>query len=347
MRPTRECAIRRRRPAAFTLVELLVVITIIGILVAILIPAVQMAREAGRCAQCQSNLKQIGIAVHQIESVYGFFPQAGGYFPMVGNSHPATNNFSPPSDASTYVPPYAPPANISSIHYFLLPYLDQQTLHMATGPGVGMTEQVLNPGTSSGTAIALAQTVPAVYRCPSETSAGHTGWVYWGGNAAFIWAMTNYVANVQALGHWFSSQPFYNTKVRAVDIRDGMSNTVFFAERYGVCPPPAAYPNGATPWWDMQCPYNPVDDPIFAPNGPNGNPIITQVAACNNGNPFPPIQDAPAPASCNPYATQSAHPGVMNILLADSSVRGVSPSINPQTWTYVIMPADGQALGQW
>jgi prepilin-type N-terminal cleavage/methylation domain-containing protein len=96
---------------AFTLVELLVVITIIGILAGLLLPAVQQAREAARRGACQSNLRQVGLATHNFHSTFGFFPR---------------NNCG--ADSGTYIPNYEP-----SVFTKLLPYLD---LKQANAGGV-------------------------------------------------------------------------------------------------------------------------------------------------------------------------------------------------------------------
>src|SRR5690606_27410623 len=116
-------------------------------------------------------------------------------------------------------------------------------------------------------------------------------------------------------------------------LRDGTSNTVVFAERYRICPTPAAGSAGRTAW--LGTIPTPQWDPLFATNDSSGQPVIS------------PPQNAPSQTACNPLTTQGAHPGSMNVLLGDSSVRGVSSSISTEVWRSVLMPNDSLPLGAW
>ena len=107
----------RTRPGhdrGFTLIELLVVIAIIGVLIALLLPAVQAAREAARRAQCVNNLKQIGLATHNFESTYTFLPPDAMKLAKAD----------PNADAQAAIP-----VNAASYLTQLLPYLEQGNIY--------------------------------------------------------------------------------------------------------------------------------------------------------------------------------------------------------------------------
>ena len=143
---------RRRRPSAgFTLVELLVVIAIVGILIALLLPAVQQAREAARRMQCASNLKQLALATHGYVEAHGILPPSGIVEPTTmeagGREYPVFDQRS---------------GKMFSWGVLLLPYLEETSLYSQFDLAVSVLEQLNEP---------QEQTVP-VYLCPSDASRG-------------------------------------------------------------------------------------------------------------------------------------------------------------------------------
>ena len=134
----------------FTLVELLVVIAIIGLLVAMLLPAVQAARESARRSQCSNNLKQIGLGFLNHESTHKFLPSSGWSPWHVGDVEMGVGRTQP-----------------GGWMYQILPYIEQQGLHRIPGDGnkLAITAQ------QKANAVTLQTTPVATFNCPSRRAA--------------------------------------------------------------------------------------------------------------------------------------------------------------------------------
>ena len=132
----------RRERVGFTLIELLVVIAIIAILVALLLPAVQQAREAARRTQCKNNLKQIGLAFHNFEGSYGFLP----------------TSLRPPSNVAG-----STEQSRVSVLTDLLPYLEQDNIYRSYNKAINWNQ---------GTNVPLSQTRIPAFQCPSDPQSG-------------------------------------------------------------------------------------------------------------------------------------------------------------------------------
>lgn len=262
----------RRSPAAFTLVELLVVIAIIAILIALLLPAVQAAREAARRVECSNNLRQIGLACHNLVSVERAFPTAGG---SVSEFLDAASQAGP-----LYGYEYA------SWMFQILPFIEEQSLYdLRGGDGAG------NVGFAD---TVLAETPVAAFNCPSRSgrfgilgadvfrfgdyagvmaSHGDPGW------PGFAWSSTDFPRRSSEGGEeelvWTgiiargghtrlsSGRTWKFARVGFKKITDGASNTLMIAEKAVAVDRYTIERNVPFQFWEIRGYYSGADWPTM------------------------------------------------------------------------------------
>ena len=278
-----------RSPRGFTLVELLVVIAIMSILVALLLPAVQAAREAARRMSCTNNLKQFGLALHRYHDAAGSFPS--GYLYTARNEEE-----------------WGWPV-------LLLPYLEQENLHEI----LGVTDRRLTEAIGSVEARRGLETTLSVFRCPSDFSDKllPTNWRAFDDGAAgvsgFQPATSNYVGvlGLYDVGADFPNNGvlFGNSAVSTADIPDGTSHTLAVGERDAACL------SGA--WCGNKNPASSRPDGIYFAVGRvsltiNTGLSISSMAGMTTG------------AAVCEEGFSSPHPGGANFVLCDGSVRFLS-----------------------
>ena len=220
---------RRFSSAGFTLVELLVVITIIGILIALLLPAVQAAREAARRAQCSNNLKQIALAMHNYHSAHNCFPPGGVHVPPDN-----------PSDDTEYNSPSCDRANWGIA---ILPQLEQQALFDQYNHEIPNTDAANLPVLRSllGVMICPSDTATKTLHDPTQLDVGEiapgsykgvAGKRCWSDNG--FWDYPPYYDDLQS--YRSGRGPLHMVGVgghdveRVEDVRDGTSNTLLVGE---------------------------------------------------------------------------------------------------------------------
>jgi prepilin-type N-terminal cleavage/methylation domain-containing protein/prepilin-type processing-associated H-X9-DG protein len=294
------------RRTGFTLVELLVVIAIIAILIGLLLPAVQFAREAARRAQCLNNLKQIGLALHNYHGTQGSFP----------SGQLQTTAFSAQALIAGYL-------ELETVRQ----RADFRSLVTAT-----TNDEVRN------------LELP-VYRCPSDVAnplsarGGATNYMYNKGSG-IVWQLP---VGVNAGLPAPSGPMFMNSRVRFADILDGTSNTAAFSERL--------LADGSNAIVSER------EDVFFSPAAPTtpdqAKTLCEQLDTTNLANQFPLFMGAPwihgqhsylhvttpNSRSCGFFTVSRAvmppssrHPGGVNVLLCDGSVKFVMSGVELRSW---------------
>jgi prepilin-type N-terminal cleavage/methylation domain-containing protein len=325
---SRRSAFPRR---AFTLIELLVVIVIIAILVGLLLPAIQQVREAGYRAQCQNNLKQIALAVHNFHDVYGTMPVYFGIEPTgATGQYPWSNRNAVYGGWWAHLLPYVEQDNLwkrvaddcQEHHY------NEPVYTPGGGPIICTTEHFNGHDLTvcyqeGGTVVSVdgiwiggVHQVPfKVLQCPSDPTLAQTGLVY------DYWGSTNYVANWNAWGD--GTNGLWTPHARFGQITDGLSNTILFGEAYATCDTLGRI--ALYSWYYHNFGLNQENVP---------NTLMFQVrpglGRCDT--------------CCDNWRAQTAH-SAMNVALADGSVRPIQPGLSQQTWDQLLLPRDGQVLG--
>jgi prepilin-type N-terminal cleavage/methylation domain-containing protein/prepilin-type processing-associated H-X9-DG protein len=330
---------KRRRPA-FSLIEVLVVIGIAGLLVGLLLPATQRARESANYITCRNHLRQFALATHHFEANRGHFPGLGTL---------------PHQD---------------SVLARLLPYLELDALRRRIAADEPLFTANFDYGYLNPAQAEAARTVVSLFLCPSDNRP--PVFVNFGTPAL---AGTNYVVNAgTGTGTYYDLRYptdgvfWYGSRVKHADLTDGLSSTMFFSEALlGVAVNDYEVPTDPRrQWMSVSCMTNVnADKPGITPPltdglcmSPTGMSWVGDRGASWIGGPgqrsvfntylMPNDQMADCGANgLGRYKASSGHPGGVNMVLGDGSVHFIKDHIELNTWRALSTRGDAEALASY
>jgi prepilin-type N-terminal cleavage/methylation domain-containing protein len=303
-----------RKRSAFTLIELLVVMAIIAVLVALLLPAVQKARESALRVRCQNNLKQIGLALHTYYDANKRFP--------IGTAVRGFPNGTPPDDIpidKLNSGPYRPGA-----FAMILPYIEFANVHQ---------ELALDAAIEEAPNRLLGQTQIAVYQCPSARhtygllKAPHSAPL---SDPALEFAICDYNGLNGAMALYTGAPPANQLQdhgafaerqaLRVADFSDGLSQTAGVVETIDF---------GRGVWIHGRPHYNQGAFAVNSLNGFNNAPD----GVFRDGTNFPITNRGPGKGAGGIWGISSDHIGGAHALFMDTSVHFLTPTLSAQNLT--------------